>query len=454
MRMSDAVLDRLTPSLLLPLHRRMTRDRAHILLPEVVRINAGTRDEIASHQLARIRAICDIAARETEFYADRFRNAGIKNPAQITLDELRKIPLLTRDDLRDQAARIMNSRFAPHELRESATGGTTDAPVRIYMDWACLYHRRAATIAFDRWFGYEPGNRVAYLWGAAQDFQHLHTWKGRLRNALLNRARFYPASQLDETTMHSYYEDLRSFCPVLLQAYPSALEVFSRFMVRNHLSLTIPAVCCTAESLSPEQKQIIGKAFGRAPYDWYGSRECGRVATEKPGHQGLHVNAYGLYVELVGNFQFESVSYGSIVITDLWNEGFPLIRYDTRDLGTFVTQPSVGGGDLPRLATIAGRAIDCFMNSRGQWVRGTANGILGGCHHVKQIQVTQVGIREFEIILVPDAGYTPSSEAMLRQALDSLMDEQCRVTIVKVEQVPAEPSGKRRLTKNLMKIAH
>ena len=176
------------------------------------------------------------------------------------------------------------------------------------------------------------GLRIAYLWGARQDAPGKPSWKGRLRGALVSRNRFFPSGLLDEAILDGYARELQAFRPVLLQAYPTPLAIFARHLLQRCIRLTIPALSCTAEPLLPAQRETIRAAFGRAPVNWYGARECGRIATECQRLDGLHVNVYGLHVELLPLPDMPAEGVGEIVVTDLWNRALPLIRYRTGDI--------------------------------------------------------------------------------------------------------------------------
>jgi phenylacetate-CoA ligase len=445
----NVALDRLARSVFLPGYRQLSGDHTYRYVREVERLHAADRATILAHQLGRLRHICTIAMRESAFYAQRFHAAGITDPSRLTFGDFTRIPCLTREDLRTAGERIRNRRFSPHQLRQSATGGTTSAPVPIYMDWECYYRRRAATIAFDRWYGYEPGQRIALLWGAHQDLPDMLRWKARLRNRLLERSLFLPASPMDDSIMERYYHELRAFNPRLLQAYPSALTVFADFLLRMGHRLPLEAIVCTAEPLLPQQADLIESAFGRRPYAWYGSRECGRVATERPGHTGLYVNRYGLYLELVRDLPSQDPDLGSIVITDLWNAGFPLIRYNTDDVGKRMADSEDDSPSPARLLEICGRVADNFVNSRGQVVPGIAfHRILKDHRQVKEVQIVQRGIRDFEIRIVPGVAFSGSTESLLRDTLAGFMQEENEVRFVLVDTIAPEPSGKRRLCVN------
>jgi phenylacetate-CoA ligase len=310
------------------------------------------------------------------------------------------------------------------------------------MDWEALYHRVSATIAFDRWLGYEPGARMAYLWCAMQDMPEGSSLKKRVMDRWVVRKRFYPATEMEEHVMERYWRELRRFRPVLLQAYATPLALFARFLLDRGLSLSIPAVSSCAETLSPDQRALIGEALGAEVYDWYGAREAGRIATECEEHQGMHVNAYGLHVEVVDAGLDHGV--GEILVSDLWNVGMPMLRYAIGDLGSLDHSPCACGRALPRLSSIAGRTLDVFVNAHGRKVPGVVfpNRFVKDDNTIREMQIVQEDYSRFRVLLVPGREYGEETRTWLSGRLDEFMHQHNDLRVELVDRIPREASGK------------
>ena len=112
--------------------------------------------------------------------------------------------------------------------------------------------------------------------------------------------------------------------------------------------------------LTPEQRRLIGSAFGDVR-DVYGAVEFGDIAWECERHEGYHVNADCLVVELLRDgrpaLQGEA---GEVVCTSLQSYAMPLIRYRLGDEGVFSTDRCGCRRGLPLLKVISGRADDCI----------------------------------------------------------------------------------------------
>ena len=105
----------------------------------------------------------------------------------------------------------------------------------------------------------------------------------------------------------------------------------------------------------------------------YGCREVGAIACECNQHNGLHVLSENQYVEIIDRAgeHCDKGEVGKIIITNLNNYSFPLIRYEIGDMArtSRIDQCNCQRG-LPLLDEIIGRTIDNFIFSKGEIVHG------------------------------------------------------------------------------------
>jgi phenylacetate-CoA ligase len=136
----------------------------------------------------------------------------------------------------------------------------------------------------------------------------------------------------------------------------------------------------------------------------------GPVASECPEGQ-LHINAERFIVEIVQDgIPVPPGVEGEIVITDLVNYGFPMIRYATGDIGIIGAKPCSCGRCLPVLEKISGRAFDYIPSPSGIKILAThMDGIFDKFPQriIKQIQLFQPAIDQMTVRIVPGPDYTP-----------------------------------------------
>jgi phenylacetate-CoA ligase len=134
------------------------------------------------------------------------------------------------------------------------------------------------------------------------------------------------------------------------------------------------AIVSSAETLWPHQRSLIEETFRVPVFDRYGCREVGQIASECSFHEGMHVSADRVLVEIVGETGKTAApgEEGTILVTDLDNYGMPLIRYDIGDRATARIDSSCEcGRGLPLLERIHGRTMDIIHTPDGRRVGGT-----------------------------------------------------------------------------------
>ncbi len=447
--MHKALIDVLNKKMLVPWTDWRWGLRAARLESEIATVLGGTIEAIRSYQLQRIRQICACSFEHSDFCRARINEAGIQDFETMTLDDFARIRPTTKSEIREQLPAMISRKATIESLRKTATGGTTTSPTTFYMDWG-TFHKRWATSYFqDRWMSRFRGERLAYLWGAPQDFPQTSSLKNKIRNAFSN-VLFLRSTPLDEATFGDYYQRLKTFSPRHLQAYATPLSMFADFLLDRGLELKIPSISVTAEPLLAAAADRIEQAFGSRPYNWYGARELGRIATECSCRKGMHVNCYSLYVEVASGDKYVGQNQGEAIITDLWNIGMPLLRYQIEDVISVDTERCDCGRELPRIMNVAGRVADTFVNYKGQKIPGVSltNRIMSGSTEVTQAQFIQRNLRDFEVLIVPGPDWSQHAAQSLHRALEEFLQESIEVEFRLVDEIPREPSGKVRFCKS------
>ena len=394
--------------------------RSHYLL-DVENHCCLTAEAMREAQWERLRQILRVAYESVPFYTERFKAAGVDIEAVRKPSDLLRIPMLTREDIREHQDVLINPNIPSHERFQTATGGTTDSPISLFLDKDCLHQRRAATLYFNRWFGYEVGDSIAYLWGAQQDFPPRQGFKSRIRTYLTGPTLWLPSSYLSDNVLWNYYAQLKAFRPKVLQAYPTPLFIFASFLAKNGLELPIKRINVVAESLYDFQREKIESVFSTKIYNWYGARELGHIATECHLHQGLHINTSSLYVEVVRDGAHIYDQPGQLVMTDLLNRAMPLIRYNICDIGSLYSRPCPCGSSLPLMGQLEGRYVDTFKKRDGSCIPGVSltNRILKDHLAISGLQIIQKEFDRFQLSIVKGSAYQSRD-------LDSLKEQLCQ----------------------------
>ena len=223
--------------------------------------------------------------------------------------------------------------------------------------------------------------------------------------------------------------------------------MFARFLRNRGLSPPQPhAIVTSAEVLEPADRQVIEEVFGCPVFNRYGCREVGVIASECPAHQGLHIAAEGLLIEIVhGNDPVRPGESGAILVTDLLNLGMPLIRYRIGDMGTWEEGPCPCGRGLPRLREVAGRVTDFLVGPDGRLVSGVylATYVVARRPSLGQVQILQEEAGKVRYRIKPGARFQGRDDLdYLQTETRRYLGEETCVDWEFTDNLEPEPSGK------------
>ena len=248
---------------------------------------------------------------------------------------------------------------------------------------------------------------------------------------------------------------LHKFQPVLIRAFPNPLSVLTKHIESSGKWCIRPkAVVTVGEPLLRSQRSLFEDVFQCQIFDCYVSRECGHLACECEQHEGLHHNADCLHVEFDRDGRPALPGeLGSILVTDLENFGMPFIRYRIGDLGSPLPEPCRCGRTLPRMSLGAGRESDFVLSPHdGSLISGAmlCHQLLVEGPDVGQLQIIQDASDHLSIRVCQ--GVHPAtgslSEQHVRGTIDRVFHGKMRLSLVAVERIDHEPSGKYRFCIN------
>lgn len=415
-----------------------------------------TKDQLLELQFTRLNHLLHHANKHVPYYRAIFQEAGFEPENFKSFDDLSRLPFLTKSIIRNEGDRLLAGNIPASEMHRSETGGTTGIKMGFYRNNACLAPKEAALYRFEQWSGWNIGERMGLVWPAQQDYVGHWTFKARLKNELFQRQVVFPAAVLSEEAIADYVALLRNKRPAMIRAFVSPLYETARYLINHNFSDISPkGVITTGEPLYDHQRQLISRAFNCPVFDSYRCREVGPIAQECQEHNGMHINAESLYVEVVPPEEPEKydAGIGEIVVTDLLNYGMPFIRYSLGDMGAYLEGTCPCGRGLPRIQNLAGRTADQFVSPGGKRVSSgslvlylvdEAPGVLG------QVQLIQDRPDHLIIRYTPDPPLSKETMQYQQNTVFRLFGEDMRVSFEQVPEIPREKSGKYVFSKCLL----
>ncbi|RZB32007.1 MAG: phenylacetate-CoA ligase [Desulfobacteraceae bacterium Eth-SRB1] len=321
------------------------------------------REALEAIQLRRLQTTLEHVYATVPFYHKQFEKAGI-TPGDIkSLDDLKRIPFTTKQDLRDNYPFGMFAVPMDNVVRIHASSGTTGQPTvvgytaRDINMWAKLM-ARALTAG-----GASRGDIIhnAYGYGLFTGGLGTHYGAEKLGASVI------PVSGGNTKRQIIIMKD---FGPTILTATPSYalyLAEVAEDMGVDFTDLKFKFGIFGAEPWSENMRHEIERKLNIIAVDIYGLSEVmgPGVAIEcHEAKQGLHIFEDHFIPEVIDPDTGEVLpdgETGELVFTSITKEAFPVIRYRTRDITSLNKEPCICGRTLIRMNRVSGRTDDMLI---------------------------------------------------------------------------------------------
>jgi phenylacetate-CoA ligase len=402
-----------------------------------------------ARQLALLQELVRHAFTHCPYYRRKLTSAGVRPDDIRRLDDIELIPTISKQEIQENGPELISASADKRTLIRDQTGGSTGSPLVFYYDSDRLDSRVAATLRHNRWAGWNVGDRAAVIWGAPQDLACSPRLRDRVRDWIQDRRIMLDASALDERSMASFTIALRRYQPKILQAYSNTLGLYAQYLRSRGIDDIHPeGIVCSAEVLTAENRGLIEETFGCRVFDRYGCREFAVIASECEAHDGMHLNAENLLVEVLVDGRSCRDEDGQIVVTDLRNHAMPLLRYAIKDVGSMLTRACTCPRKLPLLAIGGGRSTDFLLATNGAIVSGIviATYVTTNVTGIRQIQFLQDTPAAIRIRLVKGLEWSPATLAQLEAKARHYLGQDMRFEFEFCTVIPSEKSGKYRFS--------
>jgi phenylacetate-CoA ligase len=404
-------------------------------------------EQIRDLQLDRLRRTVKHAYGAVPYYRRAWSAVGFEPGDLRTLEDLRGLPVLTKQDIRDHLEELTDPALLP-AARANNTGGSTGAPLKFYQDARYTALGKAATFRHDEWTGWRFGEPVLRVWGAPRDIATGP--RQRLTSALLGE-HVVNAFALTEESLQEGLRQILAVKPTMLVGYASALAALAdHIRTRGGLPAghRIQGLVSSAEVLDEDMRGRIEAAFGRTVYNRYGSRETGILASECEAGR-MHIAAEHHVLEYLE----PGAEMSPLLVTGLTNDVMPLIRYRIEDVGAPWNGACGCGRGLPVLGALMGRTTDFVRASSGALISGPAlTLVFKTIPEVRQAQLYQPDAGRLVARIVRSDSYTAVTEETVRRDLAAYVGEGMRISFDYRDELPPEPSGKYRFVVSDLKL--
>lgn len=403
-------------------------------------------EELKAFQKKRLIEFIKYAKENSDFYSDRLQDIDCNS-----LSDLKSIPFLEKSDVVNNLGKIATIKESSAVV--SYTGGTTGASMKVYYDKDSLQERNGYIDNFRSQFGYELGKKVA--WFSGKNLLSTRDIKvGRFyKDDLINKIRFYSTFHITPDNAEAYFKDLEKFQPEYLVGFPSSVLRICKYAENKGLTYkgSVKVFFPTAETVTKEHRDVIGRVLGCKLVDQYASSEGAPFIFECT-HGNLHIDITSGVFEVLDENGNDANS-GELVVTPFATTGTPLIRYRVGDSLTLSDRKTCAcGSNMPQAERIEGRKDDYVLSpTLGEVNLGNISNSTKEVQGIVSFQIEQRQLEAIVVRVVSSALFDEAQQQAFIKALQERLGEGVKIDLQLVSDIPVEKSGKFRIIKNYLK---
>ncbi|MEM4258289.1 MAG: hypothetical protein QXL17_03955 [Candidatus Thermoplasmatota archaeon] len=381
---------------------------------DVNRVWRCTPAELQRYQDKMLRQVVRFAY-TVPLYHEKYRQAGI-HPQDIRgVNDIHKLPLVSKKDFRGKTAEVLLPKGAdPKNYSMVCTSGSTGKPVTLYSDPYTVFHTFIGFIRILREHDISwRKDRLALIADLSPDSAEYAYFS---RTAMPNLKLFFSLENMKVFHVSDNHEQmikqLEAFQPDFIGGYPGNLKILAILKRKGMAENLRPRALATSGAVVDEYtREYLEKTFGAKLFDMYGATECSPIAFQcKQGH--YHVNTDFAYLEFLDPKEKEARSGdgGNIVVTRLFGRGTPIIRYTglsdfiipsnqstTCEIKTMIVE-GIGGRQVEAIILPSGEMIPPFS------ITGIPHKVMHqfNTDKIQQFQIVQHSVHDVEILVVID----------------------------------------------------
>ena len=396
-------------------------------------------------QEIRLATLIRHAYKNVPYYRRLFDKLGLKPEDIRTADDLYKLPVLTKQDVRSHFSDLQACNIPTSKSTLGRTGGTTGVPLQFSLDNERVIFDHALIERHWSWAGFRKHDLVVMLRGfplIPPETSSGVYWRYDWATHRIYLSGFH----LSLSIMPRYLEMLRKWKPKFIAGYPSNIFTLARFLELKKEYVSLEAIFTSSEVLTPVERKVIERQFQCKIWDRYGTGER-LVVGQQCEHGNYHQNVEFGILQIGGPDGMPAPSgvKGELIQTGLTNFSMPLIRYATEDIGWLTNGACRCGRGLPLMGPVEGRKDDVIVTADGRIMpRAGLDQIHEFADNLERCQLVQEKLGEVLVRVLPRPGFGPEDERELANQLSRRLGKGTQVRIDIVDRLDLTISGKER----------
>lgn len=404
----------------------------------------GDPGKIKADQNKKIHEIMKRAYR-IPVYRRKFKESGTNPDDYHCSEDLVKFPTLTKPELRLWMQKEWENHPEIHDsVNVLSTSGSSGVPLKM------LYTQKEQAFSDANWVralsaaGYKP------LRGKMYSFQTSHKDPNdKSRDSIIQKFGFMRRKVVSEDYcvgdgIADTIRDINAYKPDMLCFRRNCLVRIAAYSKQNNMPVYKPKLYVPVSEMVDEVTvKILNESFGPGLIDAYGVSEMGSCIYKFPGNDFYYV-ANDMAVANVYDDNNQLADNGRIILTTLYKKTYPLINYESLDLGKSYVK-----NGLRYFTAIEGRMNDLVKHENG--VESSALMLMRIANHtvgLSQFKFIQESYHDMLIQMVED----PFNKSMSRKEIEQhfidsvheLYGDEFRIRIEWLDVIEPEKTGKQR----------
>lgn len=354
-------------NIFLPIADKLYGSSLSAQLKNLKKSEYNTREEIIASQNKSLRTLINHCFETVPYYRQTFKALGLVPEDIQTKEDLQKLPVLTKQIIRDHYDDFFSTAVPPKYRRFASTGGSTGTPLTYCTDKREWSLQRASTIRAWENYGLHLGDKVFSLAGSSLSKKGDWLTPKGLYDKIIIRNHKYSGANIDDTGLELILNEFKRIRPKAIRGYGSTLIIFIRYMKKvGFQPTTVRFVLTTGEILLPTYRKELEDFFQAPVYDSYGAGDSGIVSHECQYHH-LHITEDLCIIEITDKEGkvLPAGDVGYVTSTDLNNYVFPFLRYQVGDMSFIRNESCPCGRHTLQLGEVMGRAGKLVYNKQG-----------------------------------------------------------------------------------------
>lgn len=332
------------------------------------RLDRATEEQLRKIQNERLQALMQHCYANVPYYTRVFDERGLKPEDIKCRKDLQKLPILTKQMVRDHYDELVSKDAAKRHYQKGSTGGSTGTPLKFMKDTPTWNMAWASSFRAWEWYGFHVGERMMTLGGNSLVTKKKKLTPKDIFDLCIMRNMKRSSAEVDDAAMQAHYEAYMKYKPKAMRGYASSLVILARYIKKMGLPV-VPMTCIltTGEILMPEYRKTLQEVFQCPVYDEYGAGDGGVDAHECLLQDGLHISEERCVLEITDKEGkvLPDGEIGHVTTTDLGNYVFPFVRYQVGDMAYIRPEKCSCGRASRVIGQVIGRAGKLLYNKQG-----------------------------------------------------------------------------------------